>query len=96
MALPVGWIASLSVGGDAAPTLACYRRVFTDPALQKALWNTCVLAFWVGWLPSSWAPLAWLTARTDVPGRGLIHGLVLIVTIYTFPYVYTMIANNLR
>jgi len=78
MALPLGWLASLSVGSETGPTLAHYRRVFADPALQKALWNTVVLAFWVG-LASIvlGAPLAWLTARTDVPGRGLIRGLVL-------------------
>src|SRR5262247_2291985 len=146
MALPIGWIASLSVGGESGPTLAHYRRVFADPALQKALWNTCVLAFWVGLASVAvGAPLAWLTARTDVPGRGLIRGLVMasfvtppflgafawvmlagpnagyinklwrsltgadegllnifsmpglvfVVTIYTFPYVYIMIANTL-
>jgi len=146
MALPIGWIASLSVGGDAGPTFAHYRRVFADPALQKALWNTIVLAFWVGLASIAiGAPLAWLTARTDVPGRGLIRGLVMasfvtppflgafawvmlagpnaglvnklwrsvaggdeplfnifsmtglvfVVTIYTFPYVYIMIANTL-
>jgi iron(III) transport system permease protein len=146
MALPIGWIASLSVGGDAGPTFAHYRRVFADPALQKALWNTIVLAFWVGLASVAiGAPLAWLTARTDVPGRGLIRGLVMasfvtppflgafawvmlagpnaglvnklwrsvaggdeplfnifsmsglvfVVTIYTFPYVYIMIANTL-
>ncbi|HKQ63925.1 MAG TPA: iron ABC transporter permease [Methylomirabilota bacterium] len=146
MALPIGWIASLSVGGDAGPTFAHYRRVFADPALQKALWNTIVLAFWVGLASLAiGAPLAWLTARTDVPGRGLIRGLVMasfvtppflgafawvmlagpnaglvnklwrevaggdeplfnifsmsglvfVVTIYTFPYVYIMIANTL-
>jgi iron(III) transport system permease protein len=146
MALPIGWIASLSVGGDAGPTFAHYRRVFADPALQKALWNTIVLAFWVGLASIALgAPLAWLTARTDVPGRGLIRGLVMasfvtppflgafawvmlagpnaglvnklwrsvaggeeplfnifsmpglvfVVTIYTFPYVYIMIANML-
>ena len=146
MALPLGWLASISVGSETGPTLAHYRRVFADPALQKALWNTVVLAFWVG-LASLvlGAPLAWLTARTDVPGRGLIRGLVLasfvtppflgafawvmlagpnagfvnklwrsltgaegalfnifsmpglvfVVTIYTFPYVYIMIANTL-
>src|SRR5207249_3209347 len=116
------------------------------PALQKALWNTIVLAFWVGLAAIAiGAPLAWLTARTDVPGRGLIRGLVMasfvtppflgafawvmlagpnaglinklwrslsgadealfnifsmpglvfVVTIYTFPYVYIMIANTL-
>ncbi len=146
MALPIGWIASLSVAGDAGPTFAHYRRVFADPALQKALWNTIVLAFWVGLASVALgAPLAWLTARTDVPGRGLIRGLVMasfvtppflgafawvmlagpnagvvnklwrslsgsaeplfnifsmpglvfVVTIYTFPYVYIMIANTL-
>ena len=146
MALPLGWLASLSVGSETGPTLAHYRRVFADPALQKALWNTVVLAFWVGLASLAvGAPLAWLTARTDVPGRGLIRGLVLasfvtppflgafawvmlagpnagfvnklwrsltgaagalfnifsmpglvfVVTIYTFPYVYIMIANTL-
>src|SRR6266571_8369363 len=146
MALPIGWLAALSVGGEAGPTLVHYRRVFADPALQKALWNTCVLAFWVGLASVAvGAPLAWLTARTDVPGRGLIRGLVMasfvtppflgafawvmlagpnagyinklwrsltgadeglfnifsmsglvfVVTIYTFPYVYIMIANTL-
>ncbi|PYN11656.1 MAG: iron ABC transporter permease, partial [Candidatus Rokuibacteriota bacterium] len=104
------------------------------------------LAFWVGLASIALgAPLAWLTARTDIPGRGLIRGLVLasfvtppflgafawvmlagpnagsinklwrsltgsdeplfnifsmpglvfVVTIYTFPYVYIMIANTL-
>ncbi|MGH7346522.1 MAG: ABC transporter permease, partial [Candidatus Rokuibacteriota bacterium] len=146
MALPIGWVAALSVGGDAGPTFAHYRRVFADPALQKALWNTIVLAFWAGLASVAvGAPLAWLTARTDVPGRGLIRGLVMasfvtppflgafawvmlagpnagavnklwrgltgsaeplfnifsmpglvfVVTIYTFPYVYIMIANIL-
>src|SRR5438093_10666834 len=78
MALPLGWLASLSVGSETGPTLAHYRRVFADAALQKALWNTLVLAFWVGLASLAvGAPLAWLTARTDVPGRGLIRGLVL-------------------
>lgn len=146
MALPLGWLASVSVSGDGGPTLAHYRRVFTDAALQKALWNTTVLAFWVGLASLAvGAPLAWLTARTDVPARGLIRafvmasfvtppflgafawvmlagpnagllnkvwrgatgaenallnifsmpGLVFVVTMYTFPYVYIMIANTL-
>jgi ABC-type Fe3+ transport system permease subunit len=78
MALPIGWIASLSVSGESGPTFAHYRRVFADPALQKALWNTIVLAFWVGLASIALGvPLAWLTARTDVPGRGVIRGLVM-------------------
>src|SRR5258706_6049930 len=78
MALPIGWLASVSVAGDGGLTLADYRRVFADAALQRALWNTVVLAFWVGLASVAiGAPLAWLTARTDVPGRALIRGLVL-------------------
>ena len=146
MALPLGWLAHMSVSGETGPTLRHYVTVFADPALQRALWNTVVLAFWVGLFSVAvGAPLAWLTARTDVPGRGLIRGLVLasfvtppflgafawvmlagpnagylnrlwrgatggeaslvnifsmpglifVVTIYTFPYVYIMVANTL-
>src|SRR5207249_875514 len=69
MALPLGWLGWLSVSGEHGATLAHYRDVFTDLALRKALWNTVVLAFWVG--------------------------LIFIVAIYTFPYVYIMVANTL-
>src|SRR5256884_474162 len=147
MAMPLGWLGWLSVRGEHGATLAHYRYVFTDLALRKALWNTIVLAFWVGLASVALgAPLAWLTARTDVPGRGLIRGLVLasfvtppflgafawvmlagpnagllnklyraltgaqeplvnvftmpglifVVAIYTFPYVFIMIANTLE
>jgi len=146
MALPLGWLAYMSVSGESGPTLAHYRRALGDPALGKALWNTVVLAFWVGIASVAvGAPLAWLTARTDVPAKRLIQslvlasfvtppflgafawvmlagpnagllnklwraltgaddallnifsmpGLVFVVTIYTFPYVYIMIANTL-
>ncbi len=146
MALPLGWLVSISVGGEGGVTLAHYRRVFSDPAMQRALGNTLVLAFWVGLASVAvGAPLAWLTVRTDVPGRGLIRalvmasfvtppflgafawvmlagpnagmlnvwwrrltgaeealanifsmsGLVFVVTMYTFPYVYILIANTL-
>ncbi|HZL98984.1 MAG TPA: iron ABC transporter permease [Planctomycetota bacterium] len=146
MALPLGWLAVVSVGGETAPTLAHYRAVLGDPALQRALWNTVVLAFWVGLASIAvGAPLAWLTARTDLPGRALIRGLVMasfvtppflgafawvmlagpnagllnrawreatgteaalvdifsmpglvfVVALYTFPYVYIMIGNTL-
>src|SRR5260370_17038543 len=78
MVLPLGWLAWLSVSGEHGTTLTHYRAVFTDPALRRALWNTVVLAFWVGLVSVAiGAPLAWLTARTDVPRPGLIRGLVL-------------------
>jgi iron(III) transport system permease protein len=148
MALPLGWLVYMSVTAERGGgfTLAHYGKVFADPALQKALWNTVVLAFWVGLASVAvGAPLAWLTARTDVPGHGWIRslvlasfvtppflgafawvmlagpnagylnrlwrgvtggesalvnifsmpGLIFVVTIYTFPYVYIMVANTL-
>ena len=146
MALPLGWLVALSLSGERGITLGHYRAVLSDVALRKAVWNTLVLAFWVGLGSIAiGAPLAWLTARTDVPARrtirtlvlasfvtppflgafawvmlagpnaGLLNkmwrgvtgadeallnifsmpGLIFVVTLYTFPYVYIMIANTL-
>ena len=146
MALPLGWLAWMSISSDAGATLEHYRTAVTDPALRKALWNTVVLACWVGIVSVAvGAPLAWLTARTDLPAKGLLRGLILasfvtppflgafawemlagpnagllnriwrdvtgateplfdiygmpglifVVSVYTFPYVYIMIANTL-
>jgi iron(III) transport system permease protein len=147
MALPLAWLGYMSVSAEGGgSTLAHYRDAFRDEALRKALWNTLVLAFWVGIASVAvGAPLAWLTARTDVPAKGLIRGLVMasfvtppflgafawvmlagpnagalntfwrwitgsdtpllniftmpglvfVVTSYTFPYVYIMLANTL-
>src|SRR6266849_946690 len=146
MLLPLAWLGYLSVSGEGGFTLAHYGRVFTDPRFQKALWNTVVLAFLSGLLSLALgAPMAWLTARTDLPGKRIIRGLTLasfvtppflgafawvmlagpnagylnklyrgltgaeepllnifsmpglifVVAIYTFPYVYIMIANTL-
>jgi iron(III) transport system permease protein len=118
-----------------------------DVQLRRALWNTVVMALAVGVVSVAiGAPLAWLTARTDLPGRrplralvmasfvtppflgavawvmlagpnaGALYklwraltgsatpavnifsmpGLVFVVAIYTFPYVYVMIGNTLE
>ena len=147
MLLPLAWLGYLSVSGERGFTLAHYARVFTDPRFQKALWNTVVLAFWSGLLSLALgAPMAWLTARTDLPGQRIIRGLTLasfvtppflgafawvmlagpnagylnklyrgltgaegpllnifsmpglifVVALYTFPYVYIMIVNTLE
>ena len=146
MLLPLGWLAYMSVRGGDGFTLAHYARVLSDPPLLKALWNTVVLAFWSGVVALAiGVPLAWLSARTDLPGRRVIQnlimasfvtppflgafawvmlagpnagylnrlyrdltgstepllniftmpGLIFVVAIYTFPYVYIMIANTL-
>jgi iron(III) transport system permease protein len=147
MLLPLAWLGYLSVSGERGFTLAHYARVFTDPRFQKALWNTVVLAFWSGLLSLALgAPMAWLTARTDLPAKRIIRGLTLasfvtppflgafawvmlagpnagylnklyrdltgaeepllnifsmpglifVVALYTFPYVYIMIVNTLE
>ncbi|MBI1726582.1 MAG: iron ABC transporter permease [Candidatus Rokubacteria bacterium] len=144
--LPLGWLGYMSVSAERGVTLAHYARVFADPQLQKALWNTVVLAFWSGLLSVAiGAPMAWLSARTDLPCSRVIRslimasfvtppflgafawvmlagpnagylnklyrsltgaddpllniftmpGLIFVVAIYTFPYVYIMIANTL-
>jgi len=144
--LPLGWLGYMSVSSERGFTLGHYARVFTDPRMQKALWNTVVLAFWSGLAAVAiGAPMAWLSARTDLPWsrairslvmasfvtppflgafawvmlagpnagylnklyRGLtgaedpllniftMTGLIFVVAIYTFPYVYIMIANTL-
>jgi len=145
--LPLAWLVVLSLSSGAGAGLASYRAALTDPQLGKALWNTIVLAFWVGLLSLAiGAPMAWLTARTDLPGPRTIRalmlasfvtppflgafawvmlagpnagvlnklwrdvtgaqeplfnifsmpGLIFAVTLYTFPYVFIMIANTLE
>ena len=147
MGLPLAWLATVSVRGDGGVTFSHYVSILGDLQLRRALWNTVVLAFWTGIVSVLiGAPLAWLTARTDVPGRGLIRalvlasfvtppflgafawellagpnagalnklwrsvtgaesplvnifsmpGLIFVVAIYTFPYVYVMITNTLE
>jgi iron(III) transport system permease protein len=134
------------VSGERGLTLAHYARVVADPRLRKALGNTVVLALCSGALSLCiGAFLAWLTARTDLPGKRVIQsltmasfvtppflgafawvmlagpnagylnrlyraltgaeaplfdiftmtGLVFVVSLYTFPYAYIMIANTL-
>jgi len=146
--LPLGWLVSMSLHGtEGGATLAHYERAFGDPALRTALWNTLILAFWVGLASLAiGAPMAWLVARTDLPGRRLMQhlimasfvtppflgavawvmlagpnagalnrlyrsltgsedplfnvftmtGLVFVVAIYTFPYVFIMVVNTLE
>ena len=147
MLLPLGWLVVLSLSADGGAGLASYRAAFTDAHLRKALWNTVVLAFWVGVFSLAiGAPMAWLTARTDLPGKRTVRalilasfvtppflgafawvmlagpnagvlnkfyreltgaedplvnifsmpGLIFAVTLYTFPYVFIMIANTLE
>src|SRR5438132_10982666 len=75
--LPLGWLGYMSVSSERGVTLAHYARVFADPQLQKALWNTLVLAFWSGLVSVIiGAPMAWLSARTDLPWSRVIRRLI--------------------
>jgi iron(III) transport system permease protein len=76
--LPLGWLATMSVTGATGLTLAHYARAFTDVAFLRALWNTAILAVWVGLVSVAvGAPMAWLCARTDMPGARVLRGLIL-------------------
>ena len=44
MLLPLSWLGWVSVSSESGPTLAHYWAVFRDPHLQRALWNTVVMA----------------------------------------------------
>src|SRR5712691_13526902 len=78
MILPLGWLGWVSISSEQGTTLANYVQVFGDPHLQKALWNTIVLAFWVGMASLAvGVPLAWLTGRTDLPGKRVIRALIM-------------------
>lgn len=57
--------------GQAEVTISSYTRVFVEPRLYTAMLNTLYIA--VGTTVLSLAggiPLAWIIARTNVPGRG--------------------------
>src|SRR6185295_526759 len=69
--LPLFWIAVTSVQDDAkAFTLAHYRHLVADPAFLRPLWTTLwtSAAVGLGCLVAA-APMAWLVARTDLPGK---------------------------
>ncbi len=77
--VPVGAVlwGSLRTAPPGLPSpfsLANYRRVFTDPAVAASLADTLVFAGGSTALALAIGTyLAWLTERTDVPGRRLIY-----------------------
>lgn len=69
--LPIGWIAAFAFSDrDGAPTLANFIRLLEDPTLSEPLTTTLALSCCVAALAAlTAAPLAWVVARTDMPGR---------------------------
>ena len=149
--LPVFWLVVTSLSSDTKQlTFAHWQRLVKDPAFLKPLWTTLWTSAAVGVICLAWAaPMAWLVARTDLPGKrffrtlilasfvtppflgafawvllggpnaGLLNqawywmlgvkpfeatplvniysagGMVFVMALYTFPYVFTFVANSL-
>src|SRR3712207_1532504 len=76
--LPLAWLAYYSVTDQAGNfTLANFRALVTDVTLRRPFVVAITMALSVGALSCLIAtPLAWIVARTDMPGRGLVRGLV--------------------
>lgn len=146
---PTFWIVYSSFQtADGAWTLQNYVRMFTDSELIRPFGNTITIAFGVSIGCTIIAlPLAWLTARTDLPFKNTIRlmilasyitppflgavawqllaspnsgiinktvrsifnlppdfvlvniytmtGIIFVISLYTFPYVFTLITNAL-
>ena len=149
--LPMYWLFVTSFRNDAQQfTLDHYRQLFVDPSFLNPLLTTLWTSAAVGILCLLFAaPMSWLVARTDLPGKrllrtlilasfatppflgafawvllggpnaGLINqwyyallalkpfeaaallnifsagGMVFVMALYTFPYVFTFVANSL-
>ena len=76
--LPLFWLAYYSlVDSKGSPTLANFAQLVSNPTIRRAFLIALGMAGSVGILSCIVAtPLAWLVARTDMPGRRFIRGLV--------------------
>lgn len=76
--LPLFWLAYYSIlGRDGQFTLANFAALVSDPTLRRPYLIAFAMALSVGLLSCAIAtPLAWLVARTDLPGRRAVRALV--------------------
>lgn len=76
--LPLAWLAYYALTDKAgALTLENFARLFTDPTLLGPLQISFTVATSVGLLSALIAaPLAWLVARSDMPGRRIVRALI--------------------
>src|SRR5271154_4752018 len=77
--MPLFWLLVTSLQDSAKHfTLANYRQLVTDSAFLKPLWTTLWTSAAVGTICLVWAaPMAWLVARTDLPGKRFLRLLIL-------------------
>ncbi|MEA2462739.1 MAG: iron(III) transport system permease protein [Acidobacteriota bacterium] len=76
--LPLAWLAYYALTDKSgAFTLANFAQLFTDPTLLGPLQVSFTVATSVGLLSAVLAaPLAWLVARSDMPGRRAVRALM--------------------
>jgi len=76
--LPLFWLAYYAFFDKSGlPTLAVFGKLFGDATIRHAFLISLSLALFVGVLACLVAtPLAWLVARTDIPGQAVVRSLV--------------------
>ena len=76
--LPLFWLGYYAFTNKAgSPTLANFVRLFSDATIRRAFFISVGMAACVGFFSCLVAtPLAWLVARTDMPGQKFIRSLV--------------------
>ena len=76
--LPLIWLILFAFASkDGGFTIANFVTIFGDPAFQEPLVTTLIIAVSVGLICSIVAaPMGWLVARSDMPGRGVVRTLV--------------------
>src|SRR5690348_9826093 len=87
---PVFWLSFGAIGLPEHLTFEHLQRVFTRSQNYTALANTVVLALGAGLMSLVFGvPLAWAVARTTMPARRVVHGLVALAYI-TPPYLTSL------
>ena len=76
--LPIAWLAAYAFSDRAGDfTLANFRALIEDPTLSQPLFTTFGLSLLVAMFAAlAAAPLAWVVARTDLPGRRTVRMLM--------------------
>ena len=93
--VPIALVVARSVATPAGLTLRHYDEAFSDPEHLQAIVNTLVVASATVVFAAALAiPLAWLVARTDLPGAGRFR-LILVVPYVVPPYLGAIAWINL-
>ena len=76
---PLFWLVYYALVDEAGnATLANFAALAADPTVRRAFAVAILMSLGVGALATIVAtPMAWLVARTDIPGRGVVRALVL-------------------